>query len=1329
MHVLHLRLELMQIDARKLQVQQPLVMYRNACPNCGGTITSDRLYLGLPCHRCLPDEYLTKIRSPLDLLHILRELGKLQNLRILEKFQEEYKEFESLFERAVRSRMWGAQRLWARRLIKGKSFAIIAPTGSGKTTFGIVAAIYTALKGGRVLFVLPTSVLADQVYKKTVEFIRRLGLQERIKVVTYNTLLSKTERQDALKSIEEGEFNILIVTNMFLPRYMDLLRKYKFDLIFVDDVDSVLKASSKNIDRLLLLLGVPEEALQLALRLIEILREARRLRRMEASEEEIRKKYEEARQIEGKIRELIRDKQIGILIASGALVKARRSARLILFREFLGFESGGRAEGLRNVVDVYVEPEGGDILKTVVNLVKRLGDGGIVYVPTDYGRDFAKRLEEKLREIGIRAYAYLRPKRGVLEDFSEGRIDVLIGLATARSALVRGIDLPHRVKYVIFAGVPKLRFRLNVQEFSPGKYVALLLILRNIVEKREERLQLERLITRLRTLTGIPETQLKKILEAIEQGRDQELSGFEKYAAWVIRSAIEQARQLLSKLTPEALEKLDLCLEHEDGTLIVTLPDTTTYIQGSGRTSRMYVGGITKGLSIVVVDNRKVFQALEHDLRYRIEDFTFRHISEIDLDQLMREINEERARVLKILKGEVQVSDRERELFKTVLVVVESPTKARTIASFFGRPSLRVIGGLQVYEVSLGNYLLLVTATKGHMWELVPSTPEEDIEYLTLHSQLMSIAKHEDIRDYFGVVKVSDLFIPVYNIIRKCPRCGETYSHDVDVCPRCGAVLVSSKPIIDALRDLASEVDMVLIGTDPDAEGEKIAWDIYVILRPYVQDIRRIEFHEVTKRAILDAISNPIPDIRRHMVMAQLIRRIEDRWIGFGLSQKLWKVSPLLFGRLIKTLSAGRVQTPVLGWIIKRYGQSRRDQVYVVQVRLSCGLELTLEIPVDKKRLLNDVKLRRAKVTISSIVEDLEETINPPPPYTTDTLLRDAATRLRISVDEAMAIAQELFEAGLITYHRTDSTRVSAAGIALAREYIAKNFGEAEFVPRQWIIGGHIGAHECIRPTRPIDADELRALVAGGVLQLAIRLTPRHLAMYDLIFRRFIASQMRPAKIRKSRYEITIESQDGTEKVTVEVEKVTGVIEEGFLKVLRLYELEQKLPIGTFEIAEVLTQPKRVPKTKPMTEGEVVAEMKQKGIGRPSTYARIVEVLLRRRYTITVGRTNYLIPTRKGMKVYYFLTGDKDVRELLLRTRKKEEAQKLLEIEKKLRELGKFRDLVSEERTRLVQQLMDEVEEGERDYVQVLKELFEEAEKYGLFEGFSPEELREVPSQ
>ncbi|NPA22807.1 MAG: reverse gyrase [Crenarchaeota archaeon] len=1314
----------MNISRETGRIFQPLVMYRNACPNCGGSITSDRLYSGLPCHRCLPDEYAWRVKSTLDLIRVLRELNTLRGLEILETFQREYERFSSLFERAVGAKMWGAQRLWARRLIKGKSFAIIAPTGSGKTTFGIVAAIYVSYykyEGkGRVLMVFPTSVLADQVYKRLVTYLEKLNLRDRVTALTYNTLLTKSERQRALEQVEKGEFNILVVTNMFIPRYMDVLRRYRFDLVFVDDVDSILKASSRNVDRLLLLLGIPEDALKTALKIVEILKEIRRLRRAEGNEEEIQRRYEEIRKLEEEIRRRLEGLRTGILIASGALVKAKRSARVRLFREFLGFETGGRAEGLRNVVDTYTEIDR-TIENTVLRLVKRIGDGGIIYVPTHLGKEFAEKLEKLLTENGVKALAYLRPKRGVLEKFSNGELDVLIGLATSRSALVRGIDLPHRVKYVIFAGVPRIRFRLNISEFRPGRYIALFMIVRNVLDK-DERLQVDKLVAKLRNIVGISEQQLNKIIEAINQGREDSLTGFDKYVAWIIKSSIELASKILSKLTGDVIEKLDVRIERDEKGIVVTLPDTTTYIQGSGRTSRMYVGGVTKGLSIVIVDDEKVFRGLERELKYRIDGFEFKHLSQIDLESLVREINEERKRVADIIFGRVRPGDTGLELLRTALIVVESPTKARTIASFFGRPSTRVIGGLQVYETSIGNLLLLVTATKGHMWELVPEAPDIDVRYV---EENYSKIVGEQPRDYFGVLKIGNYFVPIYNIIRKCPRCGETYSHDVDKCPRCGTDLVSSGPVITALRDIATEVDLVFIGTDPDAEGEKIAWDIYVILRPYLRDIYRIEFHEVTRKAILDAINNPIPYVRVPMVMAQLIRRIEDRWIGFGLSQKLWKVSPILFGRFYKTLSAGRVQTPVLGWVIRRYDLSRKDQVYSLAIRLNNGLELALEIPVDRKSLLKDIKARSARVKILPIAEDLEETINPPPPYTTDTLLRDAATRLRMSVEEAMQIAQELFESGLITYHRTDSTRVSPAGIAIAREYIVKNFGEQEFVPRQWILGGHIGAHECIRPTRPIDADELRALVISGVLQLSIRLTQRHLAMYDMIFRRFIASQMRPARIRKARYEITIEG--GSESHSIIVEKVTNIVEEGFLKVLRLVDLESRLPSGEFSIEEITRPPRRIPRTKPMTEGEVVAEMKQKGIGRPSTYARIVEVILRRRYAICVGRPKYLVPTKKGLKVYLYLTGDEITKQLLLKTRSKEEKERIMEILTKLKDIGAFRELVSEERTRLVQQLMDDVEHGERDYLEVLNELYEEAERYNLFEKFEiKEEIRET---
>ena len=930
--------------------------------------------------------------------------------------------------------------------------------------------------------------------------------------------------------------------------------------------------------------------------------------------------------------------------------------------------------------------------------MKKLGDGGIIYIPTDLGREYAIKIEEKLREVGIKAYAYLKPKREVIDKFSEGEIDVLIGLATPRSALVRGIDLPHRVKYVIFVGVPKLRFRLKISEFTPGRYITLFFNLRNIVEDKNLKQEIDRLIVKLRLISNISQTQLDKVLQYIQEGKVNELSGFERYVADIVRKSIEFANKLLLSIDKEVLRKSDIYMELIDNDLYIVLPDSVTYIQGSGRTSRMYVGGITKGLSIVIVDNEKVFNALVKDLKYRIEEVEFRKFDELNIDEIMKEINEERKFAAKVLKGEIPTQFVEKDPLKSVLIIVESPTKARTIANFFGRPSIRTIGNLLIYEVTTGNYLIMVTATKGHIWELVPDASNKDLEYI---KNAFKIEPY----DYYGVLKVGKNFVPIYNTIKKCPTCGETFTEDITNCLRDNTPLIDSKVIIDVLRDLATEVDMVLLGTDPDAEGEKISWDVYLMLKPYVQDIKRIEFHEVTKKAIFEAISNP-RFVHPGMVKAQLVRRIEDRWIGFGLSQKLWEVSKKLLGHELRTLSAGRVQTPVLGWIIHRYYEARRRQVYRISITLNTGHRFTIDIPVNLKKLIRDISEKKAIVEVKDVKEEIIE-INPLPPYTTDSLLKDASNILRISVEEAMRIAQELFEIGLITYHRTDSTRVSTFGISLAKEYIVKHFGSEEFVPRQWIISGHIGAHECIRPTRIIDVEELRNLVNSGILQLPIRLTPRHYAMYDLIFRRFIASQMKSAIIKQQKFKLIVKSSDSKEIHEEEVEKCIDIIYPGFLKVLPIIKPEQQINEGKYEIVEA-SKPIRTTKIKPLREGDLIALMKEKGIGRPSTYARIVDVILRRRYAITVGRLRYLIPTKKGIKVYYYLTKDPIAKELL-------KGEKIEEIElTKIKDIGMYKDLVSEERTRLVEELMDNVEGGEKDYLDVLNELFEEAKKFGI---------------
>jgi reverse gyrase len=288
-----------------------------------------------------------------------------------------------------------------------------------------------------------------------------------------------------------------------------------------------------------------------------------------------------------------------------------------------------------------------------------------------------------------------------------------------------------------------------------------------------------------------------------------------------------------------------------------------------------------------------------------------------------------------------------------------------------------------------------------------------------------------------------------------------------------------------------------------------------------------------------------------------------------------------------------------------------------------------------------------------------------------------------------MAIAQELFESGLITYHRTDSTRVSTTGIGIAKEYISEKIGGEFFVGRSW-SGKELGAHECIRPTRPIDVDDLRNLLNTGLLQLAIRVTPNHLRVYDLIFRRFIASQMRSARALKEKLRISI-YLNGKEEHAEEVERVAKIVEPGFTKVWGYIEGReyQELAPGEYEITKV-EYVKKVSRTQPLREGDIIALMKDRGIGRPSTYAKIVDVILKRRYALVVGkRVRFVVPTNLGRQVYKYLT----------------------------EENREFRDLVSEERTRIVEKLMDDVEVGERDYLDVINELFNEALGKGILRG------------
>jgi reverse gyrase len=348
----------------------------------------------------------------------------------------------------------------------------------------------------------------------------------------------------------------------------------------------------------------------------------------------------------------------------------------------------------------------------------------------------------------------------------------------------------------------------------------------------------------------------------------------------------------------------------------------------------------------------------------------------------------------------------------------------------------------------------------------------------------------------------------------------------------------------------------------------------------------------------------------------------------------------------------------VLSWIIERYNEHlQKIRVYLLKINdkwITLGAEGDLKIKLDRKVVESSVSIRK--------VTDKKEERTPLPPYTTDTALKDINRLLRISAKEAMKILQQLFENGFITYHRTDSTRVSDKGLDIAKQYLKE-----DFVGRKWDSGKE-GAHECIRPTRPFDWRTLRDLVYQGVLPVYEPLSYNHFRVYDLIFRRFMASQCEKMVAHSCIYELRVEKMD----MTKELEILTEI--EGRAYELYPYGLraESPLPEGTYTgiVTYVLKS-----KAELFTQADVISLMKERSIGRPSTYATLLEKLFIRGYIFE--KNSKLVPTRRGVV-----------------------------IEKFLRE--NYGEFVSEERTRFVEKLMDEVEAGKADYTLTLKELYDE---------------------
>ncbi|MEM2001479.1 MAG: reverse gyrase [Candidatus Methanomethylicaceae archaeon] len=1193
------------------------VIYHGLCLNCRGAISDERLLKFGICENCL--ERVDDLRS---WKHVLKTLERRGNLRFADDIFNFYKAFGDLskfFRKAVGHRMWSLQEVWAKRVLLKRSFSIVAPTGVGKTVFGIVLALHFATNGRRSYIVVPTTLLVQQISEKIDAYSERLGIRPR--KICYHSGLIEKEKKELLERVANGDFDVLVTTERFLKNHFELLRGKHFDFMFVDDVDSFLR-SPRNIDRILEILGFDNATIASAIQLMVFRREAARLKRMGERPSEVLARIES---IKSQIENYKAKNNIGLLVVSGATMKAKRTKRIKLFEELLEFQIGFKPELLRNIKDFYLEAKE-DVEDQALSLIKTFGSGCLIFVPSVFGREHALKLGEFLNANGVKANTYAKLNDALLAAFERGEYDALIGVASFRSPLARGVDLPERVRYVIFTGVPRMEIRLSWEEYSPARLLTLLKNIRELLEE-DQREKASQIINKLRRISATDRQTLERIKASIESGT--QLNGYEDYVKKTILEAKDFLKSVLTpKLVDGILKSKDISLKTKDGNFYLIVSDPVAYIQASGRASRMYAGGITRGASFLLVDDEKAFYSLRRKLEFILGESRWSRFDTKTAEKWLKKVDADRAIIREIREG--RVVKKVKDFVKAALLIVESPTKARTISRFFGKPYKRKIGNVTVFEVNTGEFLLNIVASLGHIYELVTN------------------------EGFHGVKLQNGDFVPVYDFIKKCKRCGEQFT-SLEFCPKCRShELYSKNNLVSTMREIALEVNTVFIATDPDVEGEKIAYDIYCSLYPLNTKVERLEFHEITRRAFLQAVKNR-RSINLRLVEAQLVRRIEDRWMGFELSQKLWS----RFNN--HTLSAGRVQTPVLGWIIERVSESRRKKK-VLSAILSNDLKVSIENPSTQfppEQIKDRINELRARILD---LKTEERSINPPPPYTTDAMLRDASLKLGFSATKTMMVAQDLFETGLCTYHRTDSTTVSTTGINVAKEYIKEKYPSL-FFPRRYSMES---AHECIRPTKPLDVEQLKNLIYMGVLRTPKKLTGEHFQLYDLIFRRFIASQMREAKILYQRFKVLIDGNQGSVEIPIKV------LSEGFNKVM---PIKTANPVAEGEYALKSAKVIYVPAARPFTQGEVIALMKEKGIGRPSTYARTIATILERNYA--VERWNRLISTILGYKVYKYLS----------------------------MRFGKY---TSEEATRKLELIMGMIEQGQVNYKEALKELYRE---------------------
>ena len=536
------------------------------------------------------------------------------------------------------------------------------------------------------------------------------------------------------------------------------------------------------------------------------------------------------------------------------------------------------------------------------------------------------------------------------------------------------------------------------------------------------------------------------------------------------------------------------------------------------------------------------------------------------------------------------------------LLIVESPTKAKTIGKYVGK----------AFEVR---------ASVGHIRDLPKSNK--------------------------NAVDIKAGFIPHYEIPKE------------------------KEHVVRELQQLAKKADEIILATDPDREGEAIAWHIAQIIqntneklktKKGATKIERIAFHEITKSAIEEALQHPRA-IDLDLVKAQEARRVLDRLFGYDLSGLLWK--KLRYG-----LSAGRVQSPALRILVEREKEIRAfipEPFWVItatgnttkkeKIPFTCEKE-----PASQEETDHIVDYAKKGAWHIHEIHTAQAHRSPRAPFTTSTLQQSASSRLGYTPSITMRLAQKLYEAGHITYMRTDSTTISAQAQQDILSYISSTYGETYATARVYAtkVKNAQEAHEAIRPTN------IRVSHAGASAQ--------EKRLYDLIFTRALTSQMSDARVEKTK--ITARCADNS--VPSFIAQGTHTLFDGWLRAdLASQEEDVELPFVSKQdpiiFSDIIAQRKETEPPRRYSEAGLIKELEKRGIGRPSTYATIIKTIIDREYVVSENRS--LHPTQTGEVVSDFLE-------------------------------KYFSSYISDSFTAEMENELDDIANGKREYVKTLKAFY-----------------------